>query len=98
MTSKIGKTEQQSNSSFDLDNNTLEENENSNSDNKVTTKEQQSNTNKNVNNIYLFILNKYKRDNQKDFNEYVKTVSKMKQDPDWINLTYDEQQKLISEV
>lgn len=68
------------------------------SNNKSTTDQQQTNTNKNVKNIYLFILNKYKRENRDNFNEYIKTVSKMKQDPDWDKLNFDEQQKLISEI
>ncbi|MBR2744918.1 MAG: hypothetical protein IKE01_06475 [Clostridia bacterium] len=55
-------------------------------------------TNNNDNNIYLYILNKYKRENQSNFNEYIKTVSKMKQDPDWDKLNFEEQQKLISEI
>lgn len=68
------------------------------SNNKSTTDQQQTNTNKNVKNIYLFILNKYKRENRDNFNKYIKTVSKMKQDPDWDKLNFDEQQKLISEI
>lgn len=48
--------------------------------------------------IYINLLNKYTRQNRNDFSEYVKTVSKMKQDPDWEKLNWEEQQKLISEI
>ncbi len=66
------------------------------SDNKGTTDEQQMNTNKNVKNIYLYLLNKYERENKDNFNEYIKIVSKMRQDADWDKLTEEEQQKLIA--
>lgn len=48
--------------------------------------------------IYINLLNKYTRQSRNDFSEYVKTVSKMKQDPDWEKLNWEEQQKLISEI
>jgi hypothetical protein len=48
--------------------------------------------------IYINLLNKYARQNRVDFSEYVKTVSKMKQDPDWEKLNWEEQQKIISEI
>lgn len=50
------------------------------------------------NNIYLFLLNKYKRKNRADFNDYVKTVSNMKKDLNWKKLNWEEQQKIISEI
>lgn len=98
MTAKIGKLEQQSNSSFDFDFNTLQEIKNSNSNNKKTTKEQQSNTNKNVKNIYLYLLNKYKAENRNNFDEYMKKIRELKKDDKWNELTREEQQKLISEI
>lgn len=63
-----------------------------------TTNRQQIDTNKNVNNIYLYLLNKYTRENRKDFNNYIKTVLRMKQDEKWEELNWEEQQKLISEI
>jgi hypothetical protein len=98
VTAKIGKLEQQSNSSFDFDFNALQEIENSNSNNKKTTKEQQSNTNKNVKNIYLYLLNKYKAENRNNFDEYMKKIRELKKDDKWNELTREEQQKLISEI
>ena len=70
-------------------------NEQQTNNKQITTNKQYNNI---TNNIYLYILNKYKRKNQNDFNEYIKTVSKMKQDPEWDKLNFNEQQKLISEV
>lgn len=90
--------EQQSNSDFVLDFNNSQEIENSDSDNKITTEEQQSNTNNNVNNIYLYLFNKYKRENRNNFNEYIKAVSKMKNDADWDKLNWEQQQRLVSEI
>lgn len=55
-------------------------------------------TNNNDNNIYLFILNKYERKDKSNFSEYIKTVSKMKKDEKWEQLTEEEQQRLISKV
>lgn len=65
---------------------------------KVTTKEQQSNTNKNVKNIYLYLLNKYRVENRSNFSEYMKKVRELKEDDKWIELSGEEQQKLISEL
>lgn len=48
--------------------------------------------------IYINLLNKYRRKNRKDFSEYVKAVSKMKNDPDWEKLNWEEQQKIIIEI
>ena len=98
MTQKNGKIEQQSNSSFDLDINTLEENENSNNNNKITTEEQQSNTNKNVKNIYLYLLNKYRVENRSQFSEYMKKARELKEDEKWNELDGAMQQKLLSEL
>ena len=53
-------------------------------------------TNNNDNNIYINILNKYKRENQKNSWDFIKTVSEMKQDENWDKLTEEEQQKLIA--
>lgn len=57
-----------------------------------------SNINRLDKDIYINLLNKYARKNRKDFSEYVKVVSKMKDDPDWEKMSWEEQQKLISEV
>lgn len=48
--------------------------------------------------IYINLLNKYARKNRNDFSEYVKVVSKMKDDPDWEKMSWEEQQNLVSEV
>lgn len=66
--------------------------------NKVTTKEQQSNTNKNVKNIYLYLLNKYRVENRQNFSEYLKKVRQMKEDEEYIKLTFEEQQRIIGEI
>lgn len=67
-------------------------------DNKKTTKKQQMNTNKNVKNIYLYLLNKYKRENRKDFNEYMKKMRELRNDPDYELLTSVEQNKISAEI
>lgn len=69
-----------------------------NFDNKKTTKKQQMNTNKNVKNIYLYLLNKYKRENRKDFNEYMKKMRELRNDPDYELLTSEEQNKISAEI
>lgn len=68
------------------------------SNNQVTTKEQQSNTNKNVKNIYLYLLNKYRRENRKDFNEYMKKMRELREDPQYELLTFEEQNKITAEI
>lgn len=68
------------------------------SNNQVTTKEQQSNTNKNVKNIYLYLLNKYRRENRKDFNEYIKKMRELREDPQYELLTFEEQNKITAEI
>ncbi len=57
-----------------------------------------SNINRLDKDIYINLLNKYARKNRNDFSEYVKVVSKMKDDPDWEKMSWEEQQKLIIEV
>ncbi len=57
-----------------------------------------SNINRLDKDIYINLLNKYARQNRADFNEYIKTVSKMKQDPNWNKLNWEKHQKLISEI
>lgn len=66
--------------------------------NKITTNEQQNNTNKNVKNIYLYLLNKYKVENRKNFLEYIKKIRELKNDEEWHLLSEDEQKRLISEI
>lgn len=56
-----------------------EQESNIKSSNKVTTKEQQSNTNKNVKNIYINLINKYK-ESPKTFYEKMKFYRKIKND------------------
>lgn len=57
-----------------------------------------SNINRLDKDIYINLLNKYARKNRNDFSEYVKVVSKMKDDPDWEKMSWEAQQKLVSEV
>ena len=59
--------------------------------NKRTTKEQQSNTNKNVKNIYLYYLNKYKSESRKTFKEKMKLIREIKQNE---NLLPEEEKEL----
>ena len=66
--------------------------------NKGTTKEQQSNTNKNVKNIYLYLLNKYRVENRKSFSEYMQKTRQLKEDEYYTKLTADEQTKIMSEL
>jgi len=66
--------------------------------NKRTTTEQQVNTNKNDKNIYLFLFNKYKRANRKNFSEYVKNVKALREDSQFELLSEEEQQLLISQI
>lgn len=55
-------------------------------------------TNKNIRNIYLYLLNKYKRQSAGNFSEYVKAVKDLKEDNDWQLLNEEEQRKLISQI
>ena len=66
--------------------------------NKITTKEQQSNTNKNVKNIYLYLLNKYRVENRNNFNEYMQKARQLKNDSDYELLTAEEQLQILSEI
>lgn len=50
------------------------------------------------NNIYLYLLNKYRVENRKNFNEYMKKVRELKEDEKWVMLSGELQQKLISEL
>ena len=63
-----------------------------------TTEEQQGNTDNNDNNIYLYLLNKYRVENRSNFSEYMKKVRELKEDDKWIELNGELQQKLISEL
>lgn len=65
---------------------------------KSTTNQQQINTNKNVKNIYLYLVNKYRRENRRNFSEYIKKVQQLKEDPDYNLLTAEEQQKIVGEI
>ena len=51
-------------------------------DNQTTSSEHQVNTNKNVKNIYLYYLNKYKGENAKTFREKMKVIREIKQKED----------------
>ena len=64
----------------------------------VTTKKQQKNNKVTQTRIYLYLLNKYKAENRKNFDEYMKKIRELKKDDKWNELTREEQQKLISEV
>lgn len=50
------------------------------------------------NNIYIILINKYKRENRKNFKEYLKNVQLLKEDPQYELLSSEEQQKIISEI
>lgn len=50
------------------------------------------------NNIYIILINKYKREDRKNFKEYLKNVQLLKEDPQYELLSSDEQQKIISEI
>ena len=62
--------------------------------NKRTTKEQQSNTNKNVKNIYLYYLNKYKGENYKSFYSKMKFLREIKKDERYVELSPYEESEL----
>ena len=65
---------------------------------KRTTDEQQMNTNNNDKNIYLYLLNRYRRENRKDFNEYMKKMRELREDPQYELLTSEEQNKITAEI
>ena len=46
----------------------------------------------------IILINKYKRENRKNFKEYLKNVQLLKEDPQYELLSSDEQQKIISEI
>lgn len=48
--------------------------------------------------IYLYLLNKYRVENRNNFSEYMKKVRELKEDEKYIELTGEEQQRLISEL
>ena len=56
------------------------------------------NNNDNNNNIYLYLLNKYTRENRNSFSEYIKKVRSLKQDTNYKNLDKNEQNKLLAEI
>lgn len=66
--------------------------------NETTTNQQQINTNKNVKNIYLYLLNKYKVENRRSFLEYMKKTKALREDEKWNLLSKEEQTKLMSEI
>ena len=69
--------------------------------NKRTTSEQQVNTNKNVknvNNIYLFLLNKYKQNLPKTFAEKIHRISEIKNSEEYQSLSFEDQNKLFNEL
>lgn len=72
-------------------------------ENKGQVKEQQGNNKRNTDNkynniIYLYLLNKYRVENRKNFNEYMKKARELRNDEKWNELTRDEQQKILSEI
>lgn len=48
--------------------------------------------------IYLYLLNKYRVENRKNFSEFMKKTKELKNDKKWDELTKEEQQKLLSEL
>ena len=63
-----------------------------------TTNEQQMNTNNNDNNIYLYLLNKYRVEDRRNFSEYMKRTKALREDEYWDSLNKEEQMKLMSEI
>lgn len=63
-----------------------------------TGKGQHRDTNNNDNNIYLYLLNKYKVESRQNFSEYMKKVKELRNDEKWDLLTKEEQVKIISEI
>ena len=69
--------------------------------NKRTTNEQQVNTNKNVknvNNIYLFLLNKYKQNLPKNYAEKIFKIGEIKKSKEYQMLSLEEQENLFIEL
>lgn len=67
---------------------------NSKTNNKRTTSEHKQEYKE----IYLYLLNKYKRENRMNFNEYMKKMRELREDPDWDKLTAEEQMKITAEL
>lgn len=69
---------------------------------KVTNGQQTNNkqitTNKNDNNIYIYLLNKYKRKNKKDFREYMQKMKELTNDPDYELLSVEEKNDIAAEI
>ena len=63
-----------------------------------TTNEQQMNTNNNDNNIYIYLLNKYRVEDRRNFSEYMKKTKALREDEYWESLSKEEQMKLMSEI
>lgn len=63
-----------------------------------TPQGQHRDTNNNDNNIYLYLLNKYRVENRSQFSEYMKKVRQLKEDKKWDELDGTMQQKLLSEL
>lgn len=63
-----------------------------------TTNEQQMNTNNNDNNIYIYLLNKYRVEDRRNFSEYMKKTKVLREDEYWESLSKEEQMKLMSEI
>ena len=54
--------------------------------------------NKNDKNIYLYLLNKYRVANRKDFSEYLQKTRQLKEDEQYNLLTAEEQLKIVNEL
>ncbi len=64
-----------------------------------TREEQQGNTNNNVNNIYLFLFNKYKgKIENQNFGARVKILNQLQNEIDYQVLSNEEQDKLFNEL
>ena len=69
------------------------------SNNKVATEEQQSNTNKNVKNIYLYLLNKYKAEIEKENeSKKISIIAQCKNCNEYALLTLEEQDQLFMDL
>lgn len=67
---------------------------NNNLNNKRTTNEQQMNTNKNnknIKNIYIYLLRKYKGEHLKSFDEMRHFLIRAKEDVEFKRMSYEEQ-------
>lgn len=69
------------------------------SNNKITTEEQQSNTNNNVNNIYLYLFNKYKAKIEGgSFGNKIKAINECKNEKQYMQLDLELQDKLFLDL